>query len=237
MTDAAEAFLSATGPMVIVNLPSRADRRAEFAQQLARIGLGYDHPKVRLFQAVRPDDAGGFPSIGARGCFLSHLGIYAETGDSVLICEDDLDFVPDFLARVPGVTEALAKQDWDFFYGGYGEPPEGDPVAPGLVRLPPDYGPSCTHFYAVRGRALEQLVPYLKAMMARPSGHDDGGPMHVDGALAWFRRAHPEYVTLAAVPELGVQRPSRTDIHALRWFDRVPVIRDLAGLLRRARKG
>ncbi|HAX77040.1 MAG TPA: LPS biosynthesis glycosyltransferase, partial [Cyanobacteria bacterium UBA11372] len=47
-----------------------------------------------MFPAIRPDDAGDFPSIGARGCFESHLAILkqalADRLSNVLIVEDDL---------------------------------------------------------------------------------------------------------------------------------------------------
>jgi len=38
-----------------------------------------------------------------------------------------------------------------------------------------------------------------------------------------------------AVPELGYQRFSRTDIHDLRWYDRVIGIRTLAAMVRSTR--
>lgn len=59
--------------------------------------------------------------------------------------------------------------------------------------------------------------------------------MHVDGAYSHFRADHPQMVTLSVSPTLGVQRPSRTDVHDLRWFDRVPLVRDTAQLYRRLR--
>jgi glycosyl transferase, family 25 len=238
------AFLDATGPIVLVNLPYRADRRQEFASQLQGLGLSYDHPKVQVFAAIRPETAEGFPTIGTRGCFLSHLGILrkalADGWDRVLICEDDLDFADDALARLPGITARLAGSDWAMFYGGYGDTVSGTEVAPGLVKLDPASGVSCTHFYAIRGPAIADLVRYLDSMLAREPGHPDGGPMHYDGALCWFRKAHPQHMTLAAVPPIGVQRPSRTDIHDLRWFDRWPGFRSLTSLARKvfgARRG
>lgn len=235
----AETLLATLGPMVVINLPSRADRRAEFSIELNRVGLSFDHPQVRIFDAIRPDAPDGFPSIGARGCFLSHLGILrqatASGQDKVLICEDDMDFTPDALSRLPGLLDRLQADDWSLFYGGFGEGPSGQPVAPGLVLLTPDQGVSCSHFYAIRGKAIPDLMRYLEAMLSRPAGAAEGGPMHYDGALCWFRAAHPQHVTLAAVPMIGVQRPSRTDIHDRRWFDRWPMVRDLAALARRIR--
>lgn len=85
--------------------------------------------------------------------------------------------------------------------------------------------------------AIARLVPYLQAMLERPSGDPAGGPMHVDGAYSWFRRAHPDLRTVLATPPLGYQRPSRTDVHALRWFDRLPGLHRVAALLRRVRTG
>jgi len=49
--------------------------------------------------------------------------------------------------------------------------------------------------------------------------------MHVDGAYGWFRYEFPSKATWLAVPQLGYQRSSRTDIHPLQWFDRIPGIR------------
>jgi glycosyl transferase family 25 len=236
-----DALLRVTGPLRIVNLPHRSDRRADLAAQLRRVGLSFDHPMVSIFPAIRPSHDGGFPSIGARGCFLSHLEILkqalAEGWDGVCICEDDLDFSSDIDARLPEITSLLSTSSWSIFYGGYGDTPMGSEIAPGLCRIDPGQALTCTHLYAVRRSAIVELVPYLEAMLRRPDGHADGGLMHYDGALSWFRNAHPQHITLAACPAIGVQRPSRTDIHALRWFDRLPVLRALATIARRARNG
>jgi len=221
----------------IINLASRADRRAEMQEQLQRIGLSLQSPRVHLFEAVRPPNAGGFPSLGARGCFLSHLGVlqHAEANGlhRVLILEDDLNFSADFMKRGAGVLEQLNQEDWAVFYGGYHLPSPIDKPA-GCVQLASDQPVQTTHFVAFRGQAIPAAAKYLEAMLQRPSGHAEGGPMHVDGAYTWFRAAHPQWQTFIAVPELGHQRASRTDIHALRWHDRVPVVRDAVALLRRA---
>jgi hypothetical protein len=78
-------------------------------------------------------------------------------------------------------------------------------------------------------------VPYLEAMQARPAGDAAGGPMHVDGAYFWFRRAHPHVRAVLATRVLGYQRPSRTDVHAPRWFDRLPGLHRAVELVRGAR--
>ena len=83
--------------------------------------------------------------------------------------------------------------------------------------------------------ALLEAAAYLGAMLERKPGDPLGGPMHVDGAYNWFRRAHAHHIAVAAVPELGYQRASRTDIHDLRWFDRWPGVRAAVAVIRRIR--
>ena len=225
----------------VINLTSRADRRREMSQQLHRIGLKLGHGPVELFQAVRPDDAGEFPSIGSRGCYLSHLGVLRRALSldlrSILVLEDDLDFSDDFADAMPHVAARLANEPWAMFYGGgrMDAAPRRSPAS-GCVVLDPDEGVGTTHFYGLRGPIIAELADYLQLLLERPAGHPDGGPMHVDGAYCWFRRRRPEYLTLIASPELGYQRLSRTDVHALRWYDRSLGVRHLMSLVRRVRR-
>lgn len=224
----------------IINLPFRADRRLEMAQQLKSIGLSFDSPNVELFAAVRPENAGGFPSIGARGCFMSHLGILRNARlagyNRILILEDDLDFVPDFNLRIDDTLSKLKQQTWSIFYGGYKLMSLKEKSTKIIDTIDSFDAVMTCHLMAVQGNAIAELVTYLEAMLARPAGDKDGGPMHVDGAYSWFRRAHPHYVTLIAQPELGHQRPSRTDIHDLNWYDRVAGVRDVVQWLRKLKR-
>ncbi|MCB2114691.1 MAG: glycosyltransferase family 25 protein [Parvularculaceae bacterium] len=215
----------------IINLPYRADRRAEMGAELARLGLGLDDPRVRLFEAVRPEDAGEFPSIGARGCFMSHLGVLraanAQGLKSVLILEDDADFTPEFVKLGAEALGAVAAGPWDILYLGYaaeisaggGEPQSGRirEVAPALaIRL--------THAMIVRGAAIARIADYLEKMAARRGGDKAGGPMHVDGAYSWFRRDNRDIVTAIAAKPWAVQRASATDIHDTGWKERIPFL-------------
>jgi glycosyl transferase, family 25 len=106
--------------IVVINLPERTDRRREIAHQFKKVGI--DPEQVSFFPAIRPVDAGGFPSIGAP-CFLSHLALIDRAAgrglNRLLICEDDLDFAEDFTARVSPVLSELAEIEWSFFYGGH----------------------------------------------------------------------------------------------------------------------
>ena len=222
----------------VINLQHRSDRRREMAAQLNAIGLTFDAPNVQLVEAVRPKDSGGFPSIGTRGCFLSHLGVLRDAQknklDRILLFEDDLNFVSDFTVQMKPVTKALTQRDWSIFYGSYSmrasPQPEGDEK---VVWAEPSDPIQTAHFIGFRGEAINEIVDFLESVLSRPPGDARGGPMHVDGAYGWYRYEHPSKTTLLAVPQLGYQRSSRTDIHALRWFDRAPGIRQTMGLLRR----
>jgi len=223
----------------VINLPARTDRRREIREQFARIGWNADDDAIRYFDAVKPEDAGPFPSIGARGCFLSHLGILQEAAafnlKAIAIFEDDLDFARDFNARVGDAAAALERTDWAIFYGGYEtqSPLESDGL---IVRVGPDTQLRTTHFVCFQGDAISLARDYLEAMLARPAGDPRGGPMHVDGAYQWFRRAYPDYACYAATPPLGVQRSSASDVTPKRWFDQTPALRSMAQALRRLRR-
>jgi glycosyl transferase, family 25 len=224
----------------IINLASRADRRVEMQEQLLRIGLSLQSPRVQLFEAVRPEGAGEFPSVGARGCFLSHLEVLRQAVsqdlNSILIIEDDVNFSIDFPQRGAEVLSVLAKQDWAMFYGGYElqSSTSGHSLETGgCSLLSHDERVQTAHFVAFRGRAIPQAMDYLSAILDRPQGSPEGGPMHVDGAYFRFRKAHPQLRTYIAVPEIGYQRASRSDIFALQWHDRLPVVNRAVGLVRR----
>jgi glycosyl transferase family 25 len=222
--------------IVVINLRERVDRRREMEAELRRAGIAADDARLQFFAGIRPADAGLFPSIGARGCFESHLGVISEALrdrlDSVLVLEDDLALHPAACLAQPALVGRLARGDWDFAYPGHTLPlgSAGDPAHWQETRRPL----VCAHFYGLHRRVLADLRDYLEDCRRRPPGHPDGGPMHVDGAYSMFRSRQPAVVTLIASPSLGGQRSSRSDITANRWFDRQPGIRLLAGL---ARKG
>jgi glycosyl transferase family 25 len=199
----------------IINLPARTDRRQQMERELRRVGLGGD-PRVGFFPAIQPHDEAPFRSRGEKGVFLSHVAVLREAADrgaSVLILEDDADF-----------TEALAtagQASGDIFYGGY----EAD--RPGDLHNSDIIGAHCMGFSAGTAAAL---LPYLTELL------DHSSPPPIDGAYVWFRRAHPEVATVFAIPPIAVQRPSRSDIAALRFFDRIPLLRGAAGQARRLKR-
>src|SRR4051794_16074260 len=105
----------------VVSLPERRDRRKYVEQQLDAVGL-LTAPNLTFFPAIRPSSAGGFPSTGARGCFLSHLAILKEAmrdGFSTLfVLEDDATFSFDFGEMQDALVAQIKREDWDILYLG-----------------------------------------------------------------------------------------------------------------------
>ena len=239
MGSSPETLLSVFDRIYVINLAHRADRRREMEAELNGIGLSLDHPAVTLFPASFPADEGSFSSRGARGCFESHLGVHrAILEDGVqraLMLEDDASFVPDFAPILAAIGDDLERIDWDMLYSVAPlDPQPGDQaVGQHLLALSPEHRFAQAHFVGFSHRFSERAVPYLEAMRARPPGDPQGGPMHVDGAYCWMRAAYPEMTVLGGRQPLAVQRPSRSDIADLRFWDRWPVLRQAAAGLRR----
>ena len=119
----ADRLFASFDHLYVINLPARTDRRDEMAGELRRIGTGFDDRRVTLFAAVAPEDASGFRSIGARGCFLSHLGVLRAAQAAgyrrILVLEDDCDFVARIDALLPAALDAYDAVRFGMFYGGY----------------------------------------------------------------------------------------------------------------------
>jgi hypothetical protein len=150
----------------------------------------------------------------------------------VLVLEDDCNFAPDFQDRQSRLARSLDSTPWGIAYLGHRESVSG---AADLEVWNPARGVLLMHCYAVDGKVVPQLTSYLEAILLRRPGSPDGGPMCVDGALSWFRRHHPQVRTVLAAPALAHQRPSRSDI-TMRWFDRVPILREAAEMYRGYRR-
>lgn len=184
-------------------------------RELADIGLAGD-PRVRYFPAIRPSDAGQFTSIGARGVYESQKQILrdaAEAEQSILILEDDCDFIA-------GAETVEIPTGWDIFYGGH------------IAAQPDDLHNSDivgAHMMGFSKAGAKAVSAYLEQLRY------DGIHPPIDAAYIWFRRAYPQVETYFAVPPLAGQRASRSDIASLRWFDRVPGVRGLANLARSMR--
>ena len=229
--------LSSFDRVAIINLPERADRRRETTAEIERIG-GFDGGRIEFVDAYRPADPGPFPSIGARGCFMSQLSVLqqarADQVDRLLILEDDVQFVPDFAARMAALAPVIASGDCNIFYGAYTEPQRGN--ARGWAPIGAEQPLTTASFIGFDRTTVARLVPFVEAMLERPAGSPDYGPMHVDGAYTVFRKLHPDVITIAAVPPVSGQRSSRSNItESGMLLDRVPALRGVGNALRRLR--
>jgi glycosyl transferase, family 25 len=220
--------MESTRRVSVINLKHRVDRRIEMQAQLSRVGWD-----AGFFAAIRPTDAADFPSVGARGCFLSHLAVLHEArragAQQLVILEDDVNFVPDFSGRWHSAMAALEARVWSIFYPGH----VLDESLRGLSLLTPSLGVQCAHFMVINRDAIPCLIEGLETILSRAAGHPLGGPMHVDGAYSTIRMQNQSLITYALFPALGYQRPSRTDIGELRWFDRISTLRPAVSFARK----
>lgn len=238
------SLLEPVEKLFVINLESRTDRRRDMTAELARLNLSPDSSHAEFFPAFRPDQADPFPSIGAHGCFLSHLAVLRQARDeghqAILLLEDDAAFVSDALPDIPKALSELRDLDWAFAYLGHRIE---QTLIPGPDQAKTDHWravPSTVHVetahaVVIHERAIHLLIPYLEAMQARPAGDAQGGPMHVDGAYSWFRRAHPQMQTLVTPRQYVQQRASKSDITPQSWKDSLPLIGWLRALRNRLR--
>lgn len=223
----ASRFFAPFDRIRVVNLVERTDRRREMEVQFARVGLAGD-PRIRYFPAIRTDHPGPFRRIGSHGNFLARIELLreaAQAGEAVLILEDDCDFL------TPQVFEAVLPEGWDIVYGGF-ESSNEDALSDSMI-----IGSHCMGFSARAATlAADYLVRYMQPdfppdpVAAADPAYDPAIRPPIDGAFVWFRRAHPELVTVFR--KVAVQRASRTDVGDQRFFDRIPVLRSLAGVAR-----
>lgn len=216
----------------LINLPERTDRLKSAQQQLARIGAHLGQKGVALFPALRFPERAGFPNAAIRGCFNSHRECFrlaVGRAHRLLMLEDDIVFTPALQRLSHVIVAQLDTKPWDIIY--FGHEASGNI---GRARL--DTNPSefrfepappevqTTHFFGINGKILPRLVAHLDRLANGVEGDNLLGPMPIDGALNTFRQLNSDVQCLIAVPKLGWQRPSRSDILP-KAFDRLQIIR------------
>lgn len=220
----------------VINLPERIDRRVATEKELKNVGMCFAAGKLEFFPAIRPDSAADFPSIGARGCFMSHLQVLKMAREqglaNVLIMEDDVLMSRDFNTYEASLIQQLSQTEWGIAYFGY--PIKlSTPVTGQFVPLTESI--HTAHFYSVNGTYFDRLITYLDAVQQRPSGHPEGGSMHLDGAYNLFRQNNPDIPVFRASPSLVAQRSTRSDIFPNAWYETTPVLSQLLGIARSAK--
>ena len=217
----------------IINLPERADRRAETRDEFNRAGWPIENNKADFFSATRPELANGFPSAGVRGCFLSHMNAIKKARyDSlanILIMEDDIAFVTDTNSIASEAFHELDQVNWGFLYLGH-EHKSYDSPEKRLERITePVPG---KYFYAINSTIFDRFLEFLELVLERPPGHPDGGPMYYDGALSTFLMQNRDINTFVVVPSLGYQRSSRSDLHPTFILDELTLLKPLSSVFR-----
>jgi len=220
----------------VINLAERRDRRKAIVGELERAGMPLSPGRVQVFPAIKPERRLGFPSVNVLGCFLSHYSILLDALrrnlPNVLVMEDDLMILPALQANLGMVFSTLRSVDWGIVYLGHIEP-VAESASPQLA--PFDHPVITAHFYAVNGTVLPRLVQYLTLVQQRKEGDPLGGPQDFDGALTMFRHFNPDVLTLLAHPNMGKQRPSRSNIRPP-WYERLPGIKQAGDFARVVRE-
>ena len=192
----------------------RPTRQAHLGAELERVALPFE-----VLVSQRPTDAGGFSSIGFRGCFESHLRAMRTALDDgvdvAIFVEDDAVIASRFLELLPEIQRELVGLDWSVLLLGYlGDQSPGrhfpiEQVSTHVARAH-HWEFTGSHFVAVNSRYLGALIEHFESRL-RPGGHR----ISVDGILNEFRHSsgHP---TLLAVPNLSRQGPSPQRPHSPR---------------------
>lgn len=225
---------------IILTLRDRPDRQRDTTTMMDRIGHPIDGDAIRFQISDRPKDPHGFPSIGAYGCFCSHLEAFKtaarENARRLLILEDDILFKTADTARLSALSDEFQTHPFAMAYGGFQERPIGSNiVSDHLIEAPAASPIVLAHCVMFDGGILPDLVAYLEAILTREPGDPIGGPMHVDGAYNHFRKDHPHLRTLAVDPPIAFQRSSASDIAVKRIIDRTPLLKNLTAASRRVK--
>ncbi len=231
-------FLELFDSISVISLADRADNRRVLWADLEASFPAADVERIEVFDAIRCADRGPFSRVGEHGCFLSHLGVLENAleqgAETLLVIEDDAEFLPSFATHLDWVTEQLQRVPWDMVNFGWHcddaiFTEEQLDLRPSLVG---SHAPvqQC-HFMAFRQPAIEGLAAHLRAALAGPAGDHFRGPMPVDGAYNTYCWLNPDTHRLFTVPAMVGQRSSRSDITP-RGLDLVPALRPMMSWLR-----
>jgi glycosyl transferase, family 25 len=213
-----DSLLNKFSTAYLINLPERKDRLRSATKELARVGWKLGADGVQLYPAQKFTDRGHFPNAGCRGLFFSHMTCLQDAqrrGQSnVILLEDDITFTSSLPKLTSSILLQLENIQWDFCYLGHEQ--TGDIGQANSqtteVKLVPYRGHILqSHFILFNGRVLSRLIAHLDRVASGIEGDQEYGPMPIDGAYNIFRR-NPDVHTVIAIPKLGWQRSSRSDI-------------------------
>ncbi|WP_373975568.1 glycosyltransferase family 25 protein [Chitinibacter sp. SCUT-21] len=221
----------------VINLPERSDRKAQMSDELSKQGITWQANRVLCWPAIRPQGTSDFPTLGAYGCFLSHLAALQDAQSATtgwtLILEDDAVLLPELKQALPVLADLMASNQADLIYLGTCQ---AAGQSNGALFNPTQEPIVGAHAYIVSRSFLDQLIPYLQACLVRPAGHPLGGRLHYDGALSLYRSFNPDCRTWLASTNLVEQRFSRSDIQARWWYDQWPIVRQCVAFARQMKQ-
>jgi GR25 family glycosyltransferase involved in LPS biosynthesis len=207
----------------IVNLDTRADRMAVTVPKLHRFGFrdverwpavdARRMSRAEVDRVVRPDARAPIwsgvraehseLSLGAVGCFLSHLQIWASLAESpdeaALVFEDDTD--PTITSEQVDAALMALPDDWDIvFLGVFGEP--YDPARLSIRRVEWFFG---THAYVVRRRCAQKLL--ARALPMHVQLDSWLSRLSMGGLVRLYAIANSGWAQNAQVSETDIQTP------------------------------
>ena len=219
----------------IINLRERADRRAGVEKELARIGFPEIVPPLSFYVAERPAPvpAGEY---APKGSLISHREVIREGlaagAERLLVIEDDVFFTEPDAGALDRLLDAMGRAQWDIIYfgrlSGEGEPGDGP-----LRRC--RGGVIGGHFYGMTRPYMENVLGFLDSLGKPELGMGEVRPVFRDGAFGLYAERNPQVRQFLAEPSFAGQRSSRTDLHRLAVYDRLPGLRDLAAAARNLR--
>lgn len=218
----------------VINLPERHDRKEEMLKMIHQFSLVSKQGAPVFFPAIRPKELGEWPSIGAKGCFMSHLEVLkqarARNYRDILVLEDDCELASCWQKHYQELLQWKTQAKWDIaFLGNYLNLPASASLE--MVKVPKE-GMRTTHFLCFNSCVFDRLINFLENVTLRKRGHTEGGPQHFDGALNMFVWQNPDINAYAANPSLATQRSSKSDVTPS-LLDRLPVVKHLVGYLRK----
>lgn len=211
----------------IINLDTRADRMAVTVPKLHRFGFrdverwpavdARRMSRAEVDRVVRPDARAPIwsgvraehceLSLGAVGCFLSHLQIWASLAESAdespdeaaLVFEDDTD--PTITSEQVDAALVALPDDWDIvFLGVFGEP--YDPARLSIRRVEWFFG---THAYVVRRLCAQKLLASALPMHVQLDSWLSR--LSMGGLVRLYAIANSGWTQNAQVNETDIQTP------------------------------
>jgi len=145
-----------------INLDKRPERKIYIEKQLQKVGIDAER-----FPGIIPSEKLNFPTIGHRGCVLSHRAVIQKALDdglkNVLIIEDDCVFTEEFpnISKLMIADMLFLKPRWDFLFFYYKECCGYTKTKEISKNLQYIEGTAKTHFYGVNKNAYKKVLKLI----------------------------------------------------------------------------